>query len=140
MKFGTLTAIGNNIADSVACGMGFMVGVYQMDVFGEASRTPEGYIEVDFLTGNTSGGQPSASLARGLRLYSETALPQLCASHGGTVSEFRKLNVRFWPGRLFGRYEVLVEDQKGHSSTAEYEGLSGKRVKVPDHLGRLRPK
>jgi hypothetical protein len=140
MKFGTLTAIGHNIADSVACGMGFMLGAYQMDVFGEAGRTPEGFIEVDFLTGETSGGQPSASLALGLQLYADKALPQLCESHGGTVSEFRKLNVRFWPGPLYGRFEVRVEDQKGHSSTAEYEGLPGKRVKVLDHLGRVRPK
>jgi len=140
MKLGTLRGIGHNLADSVACGMGFMVGVYGMDIFGEAGRTAEGYIEVDFLTGATSGGQPSASLARGLRLYAEQALPKLCKSHGVSVSDFRKLTVRFRPGPIHGRFEVVVEDQDGRCSTAEYEGLPGRRVKVLDHLGRVRPK
>ena len=117
-----------------------MVGMYQMDIFGEASRTPEGFIEVDFLTGATTGGQPSASLARGLRFYSETALPQLCQRHGGAVSEFRELKARFWPEARFGRYEVIVEDQSGRLATTEYEGSSGKRVKFLDHLGRIRPR
>lgn len=140
MKFSTLSAIGHNLADSVASGMGFMLGIYEMDIFGEARRAPEGFIEVDFLTGNTSGARPSASLARGLRLYSEQALPKLCESHGGTASEFRKLTVRFSTGPLVSRFEVTVEDQKGQVSTTEYEGIPGRRAKVLDHLGRIRPK
>jgi hypothetical protein len=75
-----------------------------------------------------------------LRLYSAQALPQLCASHGASVSDFRKLTVRFWPDPIFGRFAVVVEDQNGRSSTAEYEGMPGKRAKVLDHLGRVRPK
>jgi hypothetical protein len=140
MKIGTLQAIGHNIADSVASGIGLMIGVYSMDIFSEASSTPEGYIEVDFLTGTTSGGRPSAGLASALKLYSEEALPQLCERHGVAVSDFRKLDVRFWRGTLNGRFEVTVEDKLARVSRAEYEGSPGKRVKVLDHLGRLRPK
>jgi hypothetical protein len=54
MKFGTLKSIGHNVADSLASGVGLMIGVYEMDVFGEVTSTPEGFIEVDFLTGDTT--------------------------------------------------------------------------------------
>ena len=140
MKFGVLKAIGHNLADSIACGMGFMVGVYAMDVFGEAAATPEGYIEVDFLTGETTGGKPSASLARGLKLYSAEALPRLCDSHGASPLDFRELTVRFSPSEMFGRFLVTVEDQNGRRASTEYEGLPAHRVKVLDPLGRIRPK
>lgn len=139
MRFGTLRAIGHNIADSVGCGMGFMVGVSQMDVFGEAAGTPEGFIEVDFLTGATSGGRPSPSLARGLQLYSERALPELCERHGGTVSDFKTLKVRFRQGPRQAYFEVTVEDKKGRSASDEYEAPTGKRVKSLTRVKRIAP-
>ena len=33
MKFGELKSIGHNIADSLACGPGFLIGVYCTDIF-----------------------------------------------------------------------------------------------------------
>lgn len=140
MRLGVLKAIGHNIAASVAGGCGFMLGYYGMEIFDEAASTSEGYIEVDFLSGTTSGGTPSISLARGLKLYSEKALPELCETHGASPSDFRQLKARFWFGRMSPRFEVLVEDREGRCSRAEYEGYDGKRVKILDHLGRVRPK
>jgi hypothetical protein len=49
MKFGELTSIGHNIAHSLASGIGLMIGMYEMDVFGEAANSPEGYFLVDFI-------------------------------------------------------------------------------------------
>ena len=135
-----LKGIAHNLADSVASGIGLMIGVYQMDIFGEASRAPEGYIEVDFLTGTTSGGQASPSLARALQIYSHEALPRLCASHEAAIADFRRLNVRFWQGPIMGRFQVTVEDQQGRVAVAEYDGSPGQRVKVLDDRGRVRPK
>jgi hypothetical protein len=66
MKFGTLISIGHNIADSLASGIGMMIGVYEMDVFSEAAATPEGFIEVDFLTGRSTGGNVSRTSAETL--------------------------------------------------------------------------
>ena len=62
MKFGELKSIGHNIADSLASGIGLMIGVYETDVFGEARATSAGFIEVDFLNGSTMGGTPSRTL------------------------------------------------------------------------------
>src|SRR3954468_13442194 len=100
MKFGTLKSIGHNIADSLAGGIGMMIGVYEMDVFGEAAATPEGFIEVDFLSGQSSGGKSSPELARALKLYAE-ALPGLCRRHGIDAAAFRRLSARYSGGLTF---------------------------------------
>jgi hypothetical protein len=137
MKFGTLKSVGHNIADSLASGIGLMIGVYEMDVFGEAAATPERFIEVDFLTGKPSGGEASVELKRALKLYAD-ALPDLCKRHGVEVSDFRRLSARFSGGPGLERFTVTVEDKGGRRSVDEYVGLPGKRPKVLDHLGRVR--
>lgn len=137
MRFGTLKSIGHNIADSLASGIGLMIGVYEMDVFGEAAATREGFIEVDFLTGEASGAKPSAELARALRLYAQ-ALPDLCQRHGAEVSDFRQLAARFSGRPMFEQFTVTVVDRQGRRSTDKYMGVPGKRPKVLDHLGRVR--
>src|ERR1043166_6803335 len=94
MKFGTLKSIGHNIAESLASGIGRMIGVYEMDVFGEAAAAPEGFIEVDFLTGEASGGKASPDLKRAVKLYAD-ALSDLCKRHGVDPSDFQHLSARF---------------------------------------------
>lgn len=137
MKFRTLKSIGHNIADSLASGIGLMIGVYETDVSGEAAATPEGFIDVDFLTGEASGGMPSPDLQRALKLYA-AALPDLCKRQGVEVSDFRHLSARFSGGPMFESFTVTVEDRRGRRSTDEYFGRPGKRPKVLDHLGRVR--
>ena len=78
MRFGKLRSVGHNVADSLASGIGLMIGIYQMDIFAEAAATPEGYIDVDFLTGLAAGADASSDVVRVAKLYSE-ALPA-CAS------------------------------------------------------------
>jgi hypothetical protein len=141
MKVDVLKAIGHNLADSAACGMGFMIGLYEMDIFGEASASAEGYFEVDFLTGEVTGGQPSGHLARALRLYAEEALPRLCDSHGCSKPDFAELKARFWRTETGARrFTVTVMDRQGRRRTGDYEGLASRRVKVLDSLGRIRSK
>jgi len=77
VKHSVLTSIGHNFADSLASGIGLMIGVYAMDVFGEAACSPEGFIEVDFLTGCDVG---SAALALAC-----SRDPPLCRSLAGTL-------------------------------------------------------
>jgi len=140
MKHDELRSIARNISESVTSGCGLIIGVYQVDVFGEAKSSTEGFIEIDFLNGTTHGGKPSSSLSDAVRLYKE-ALPGLCEKHGTTVYSFRQLTAKYWPDlRLGGFFTVTTEDAKRHRSTTEYAGISGARVKVQDNLGRLRPK
>jgi hypothetical protein len=137
MKFGDLRSLAHNLADSFASGVGLLVGVLEMDVYGEAARSPEGFIEVDFLTGSVSGGPPSTSLARAVALYRE-ALPGLCARHGAEVGAFRTILARFWVADDGRRYRVTIEDRNGRRSTDDYQGSPGRRVRVADRLGRVR--
>ena len=122
MKFGQLRAIGHNIADSLADGHGFLIGLYYMDIFGEADRVPERYIEVNFLTGTWSGRRPSDSLAKAFRLYAE-ALPAFCGKHGVPRSAFRELSVRFLAGgppRLYIVKSRIKQGDGGRTSIRDF--------------------
>ena len=137
-KFDELRSIGHNIADSLGSGICFLIGIYHVDVFDEARKAPESFITVDFLTGTTSGGRPSPSLARAVMLYRD-ALADLCGKHGTAPSAFRELTARYsadWYGPSF---VVRVVDQQGRSSTDRYVGRPGRRAKILDRSGRLRP-
>ncbi|MGD0721989.1 MAG: hypothetical protein ABR970_13205 [Roseiarcus sp.] len=137
MKFGDLRSLAHNLADSFASGVGLLVGVHAMDVFGEAARSPGGFIEVDFLAGRASGGPPSASLERAIALYRD-ALPGFCARHRAEVPAFRTLRARYWVGYDGRRYRVTIEDRNGRRSVDDYQGAPGRRVRVLDRLGRVR--
>jgi hypothetical protein len=139
MKFDELRSIGHNIADSLASGIGLLIGYYQMDIFGEASRSSEGSITVDFLTGTCPVGTPSHSLAKAIALY-KNALVDLCTRHGVSVAVFRELSARYSADAYGPRFVVTIEDQQGHRATDEYVGIPGRRPKVLDHLGRVRRK
>jgi hypothetical protein len=116
-----------------------MIGYYPMDVYAEAAAAPEGYVEVDFLTGRISGGQVSPSFSAAIKIYQEE-LPKLCERHGVEVTDLHKLTARF-SGQGFSRgFSVMTEDNDGRTATDYFRGMPGKRVKVLDHLGRVRPK
>jgi hypothetical protein len=140
MKHDDLRSIAHNIADSLASGIGLLIGVYDMDdVFAKAARSAERHLTVDFLHGTTSG-DVSPSLAEAIRKYRD-ALPGLCEKHGVSASAFRELTARYFVKGIYGRrFLVTIEDQAGRRSIDEYAGIPGKRIRVNDHLGRLRPK
>lgn len=79
MKHDVLRSVGHNLAASLASGIGLLIGLYNVDVFGEAARTEDGCITVDFLAGTTSE-RASASLQEAVKLY-RAAFPALCARH-----------------------------------------------------------
>jgi hypothetical protein len=140
MKHDDLRSIAHNIADSLASGIGLLIGFYEMDVFGEAANSPEGRLTVDFLRGITIEGRASPSLGKALLQYRD-ALPALCERHGILASAFRDLTAQYFVAGIYGRrFVVTVEDQTGRRSVDEYEGNPGRRVMGIDHLGRLRRK
>lgn len=122
MKFAELKSVAHNIADSMVSGIGLMIGVYEMDIYGEAASSPGGHITVDLLTGTAISGNPSPKLAHAIELYAE-ALPALCERHGFAVSEFRKLTVRFGTNRHHQQHFIVtIESQEGRTSTDTYYG------------------
>jgi hypothetical protein len=135
VKHAVLTSVGHNISDSLSCGMGFLIGIYGTDVFGEAALNPDGFIEVDFLTG-TSAGRVSPSLAKAIRLYAEV-LPRLCERQGVTVADFGRLTTRY-VGKAGYHFIVEVTDRRGKTSRDRYVGVASERPKIVDSLGRVR--
>lgn len=138
MKFSELKSIGHNIADSLASGLGLPLGYFPTDIFGEAAASTEGYILVDFLTGTTAGGQPSNLLAKAILLYAG-ALDALCKRHGTTTEAFAKLTARYSQKHNGGHFTVTVEDHQGRLSEDTFYGSPGRRIKVLDAHGRVRP-
>lgn len=129
MKFGELKSIGHNIADSLASGIGLMIGVYETDVFGEARATSAGFIEVDFLNGSTMGGTPSRTLQRAIELY-RNQLESLCERHGTRRELFRVLKARYATDKVYGAfYTVIIADHFGRTATDKFIGVPGRRVR-----------
>jgi hypothetical protein len=98
--------------------MGFPIGVYVTNIFEEASRSPEGYITVDFLRGIAEGGRASESLQQAIMIYRD-ALPALCEKQSVQFSSIRALTARYSNGVTL----VTVEDERGRKSIDEYVGL-----------------
>jgi hypothetical protein len=113
-----------------------LVGHYEMDVFGEAARSPEGYILVDFLSGTSTGGAPSAYLAKAIASY-QKGLVDLCEKHGTEPAAFRELTAHFSAPR---HIVVTVRDEAGRRSSREFVGTPARRPRILDRRGRVRPK
>lgn len=128
MKFGVLRSIVHNAADSLASGIGLMIGVYQMDVYAEAGRSPCGAITIDFLTGKVIEGEASESLKKAVELY-RTAFDELCGRHGVEPWSFRVATARFGTDRMLGpHFTIQVEDREGRSATERFIGAPGRRL------------
>ena len=128
-KLGTIKAIGHNLADSFASGIGLLVGYYEMDVFAEAAAAPEGFIIVDFVSATTAGSPVSASLVRAVCLYRDV-LPEFCAKHGVELDDIHVLQVRFGTDAAYGRhFLVTVENASGRRSADRYFGVPGRRLR-----------
>lgn len=129
MKLGELKSLGHNLADSFASGVGLLVGVYAMDVFAEAAASDPGYIEVNFIDGSTTGSPISTTLQGAIKSYS-SALPELCNKHSIDPSQIKTLIARFGTHPVYGQhFTVSVESVDGRSSTDQYIGFPGRRLR-----------
>ena len=137
MKHDHLCAIGHNLADSMASGLGFVIGYHPMDVFGEAASSRGGVIEVDFLNGRIVRGEASDNLKAAAARFAEI-LPGFCRDNRAEASDFANLSAVFDATTLERRVSLFVTDRNGHSSTTEYAGIPLKRLRVLDNLGRIR--
>lgn len=138
MKHAELRAIVHNVADSIASGIGLLIGYYEMDVIGEAARSDDAVLVIDILEGCVTKGTASEDLSKAIILYRD-ALARLCAKAGGSVEELHEASIGFSSDVLGHQFVVTIEDNWGGRSTTKYAGLPGKRPKVMDSLGRLRP-
>ncbi|WP_027797646.1 hypothetical protein [Paraburkholderia acidipaludis] len=126
MKPGELRSLGHNIADSLASGIGLMIGMYDFDIFAEASASAQSFITVNFLDGTTFGGPVSVTLQRAIHLYRD-ALPTLCDKHCIAFSTIKTLTARYGTDQVYGRhFSVTVENIDGKKTADQYVGTSGR--------------
>jgi hypothetical protein len=128
MKFRQLTAVAHNVADSLSSGQGFLIGHYRTDIWAEVVASAEGWMEVNFLTGEVTGAVASETLAGAVRLYAQ-ALPDFCAKHGLDAAEVRALTARYSGQGVLAKFVVTVEDTNGRRSVDEYGWPMGTRLK-----------
>jgi hypothetical protein len=67
MKIGILRTIAHNVADSLGSGCGLLIGVYDMNVYGEAKKSPGQVIAIDFLAAKAIEGKVSRNLASAIK-------------------------------------------------------------------------
>jgi hypothetical protein len=133
MRSGILRSAAHNVADSFASGMGFPIGVYQINIFKEAAESPAGYITVDFLRGAAEGGPPSPALQRAIKLYRD-ALPNLLGKQNVALESFRRFTARFSNGET----QITIEDDRGRHYVDDYVGSPLRLRPVVDQQGRVR--
>lgn len=139
MKHDELRSIAHNAATSLASGVSFLVGFYELDVFAAARQSATGDVVVDFLRGTIHPAPVSAELAEAIAAF-PAALPALCQRHGTSVSTFNEMSARYWMMPQGGRFTVTVVDQTGRRTETDYGGYDGQRAKMIDAEGRIRPK
>ncbi|MEO0465951.1 MAG: hypothetical protein AAF216_05375 [Pseudomonadota bacterium] len=129
MKFAELKSAAHNLSTSFAGGIGIMVGVYDFDVFREASRSTVGFMQVDFLSGLSLGAIPSKKLQDAIFAYVDV-LPDHMERHGGSLNDLLVLKTRYATDRVYGaHFKVTVRNVAGRESIDQYFGWNGKRAR-----------
>jgi len=128
MKHDILHSVAHNFVDSFGNGNGFLIGVYMMDVYGEAANSKDGFIEIDFLSGRVAGGPISDSLAAATLMYREE-LPSFCKKHGASLTDFETFIAKFWNDGSDRHCEISVQGNSGKLSKVEYAGVFLKKTK-----------
>lgn len=131
MKFDDLRSIAHNIADSFGSGASllFRYGFYPYD---DEERSPDGVLEVDFLSGTVLSGQPSSALLDSISL-SPSVVADLCARHGQSADAFACFRTRYVKTAIGRRYEVTVTDRSGRTRTDCYDGVRGRKLRPGKH-------
>ena len=131
MKFDDLRSIAHNVAVSFGSGASvlFNYGFYPFD---DAGRSPEGVLEVDFLSGTVVSGHPSGELLDRVS-RSPSVVADFCARHGQPADAFASFRARYVRTAVGRRYEVTVTDRAGRTRTDYYDGARGRRLRDGKH-------
>lgn len=95
MNHDELRSIAHSAAASLASGVSFLVGLYELDVFAAARQSATGDVVVDFLRGRIDPAPVSAELAKGIAAF-PADLAAFWQRHGTSVSTFNEMSARYW--------------------------------------------
>jgi hypothetical protein len=125
MKFDVLASIAHNLAYSLASGASALFNFWDQHVYRDAAYSPQGRIEVDFIAGCVTAGEPSEQLQSVVKMGPD-ALRSLCQRHSVDPQEFRQLTASYTLSDGEPQFAVTVEDKRGRARTDRYSGSWGK--------------
>ena len=131
MKFDDLRSIAHNIADSFGSGASLLFD-HGFHPYEDAERSPDGVLEVDFLSGIVLSGQPSCELLDRISL-SPAVVADVCARRGASADAFACFRTRYVKTKVGRRYEVTVTDRSGRTRTDQYDGAWGRKLQPGKH-------
>lgn len=134
MKHGVLRAAVQNVAASLASGMSTLTGFYTLDLYGDAARSRNQKLTVDFITGRIVEGRPQSSTVLAAR-KSKAALRHILKQSNGSIDDLLEANATYYANRTF---TVTITDASGKQTTGDYRDYDGRRVSELDSLGRIR--
>jgi hypothetical protein len=136
MKHAQLQAIVHNVADSLGSGISLMTGFYDLDVYSDARKSPDGALRVDLLRGVVTEGDAEVNLLAALNRV-PAALAAQCEKCGGSWDEFKRAEVIFRGNPFEIGFTIIVEDHSGKYTETDYSGSPAQRVLAIDGYGRL---
>ena len=139
MKHTELHSVAHNFADSLAGGISFIVGCYDLDVFAVAAANTDNSVLIDFLNGKIESECDDEKLEAAIPLF-KNAFPGFCDKHGISSHDFKRFVARYVASASGPTYTITIEDRRGRKSAKEYFGIPGRKREALDHLGRRRPK
>ena len=137
MKHSVLHSVAHNFADSLAGGTSFVVGCYNLDVFGVASLNRNRSVYVDFLLGTVESETENMKLSKAIVLFRK-AFPDFCKKHHVDPAYFARFVVCFAAtgSGSCRSFTVTIQDNRGKTTSRTYFGNPGRRLKVVDQLSR----
>jgi hypothetical protein len=116
-EFGELKSVGHNIADSLASGIGMMIGVYEW--MSLEKRKPARKDSSRWISSRVRPRLESP-VAPWRKRYGSTHWRFRVSASPVNASDFRELKARFSGTGFSRRFVVTVEDQSGRKSEDEY--------------------
>lgn len=137
MKRGQLRSIAHSLADSIAGGISLMTGFYELDLYGDAAKSPDGKLSVDLLNGRVIEGTPSAELSTAISSLS-LHFDRLCQTASIARGDCRAANAYFYATPTRTGFTLTIEDGAGRVTETDYEGTPAHRVLERDPRGNTR--
>lgn len=137
MKRGQLRSIAHSLADSIAGGISLMTGFYELDLYGDAAKSPDGKLSVDLLNGHVIEGIASPELCTAISRLS-LHFDRLCQTAGITRGDCHVANAHFYATPTRRGFTLEIEDGTGRVTEADYEGIPAHRVLERDPRGNPR--
>lgn len=137
MKRGQLRSIAHSLADSIASGISLMTGSYELDLYGDAAKSPGGELSVDLLNGIVVKGTPSSELSTAISRLS-AHFDRLCQSAGSSRNDCHAAIAHFHSMPTSSGFTLVIEDSAGQVTETDYEGIPAHRVLERDPRGNPR--